>query len=50
MAEMLAGSEHAPTPKLMEVYNQWGKGGWGAILTGIYWESLLLRPGHSLSS
>jgi 2,4-dienoyl-CoA reductase-like NADH-dependent reductase (Old Yellow Enzyme family) len=34
MAELMAGSEHTPTPKLLEVYNQWGKGGWGAVLTG----------------
>lgn len=34
MAEMLAGWEHNPTPALLEVYNQWGQGGWGALLTG----------------
>ncbi|GIJ98862.1 hypothetical protein Aspvir_000983 [Aspergillus viridinutans] len=34
LAEQMAGSENTPTPKLMEVYNQWGKGGWGAVLTG----------------
>ncbi|KAF9885278.1 hypothetical protein FE257_013076 [Aspergillus nanangensis] len=34
MAELMAGSEHTPTPELIEVYNQWGQGGWGAILTG----------------
>ncbi|KAE8410215.1 putative FMN binding oxidoreductase [Aspergillus pseudocaelatus] len=34
MAEMLAGWEHNPTPSMLEVYNQWGQGGWGALLTG----------------
>lgn len=34
MAEMMGGSQNTPTPKLMEVYNHWGKGGWGAVLTG----------------
>lgn len=34
MAEMLADWDHNPTPDLIEVYNQWGQGGWGAILTG----------------
>jgi len=34
MAEMLADWDHNPTPDLIEAYNQWGQGGWGAILTG----------------
>ncbi|OOF92392.1 hypothetical protein ASPCADRAFT_8673 [Aspergillus carbonarius ITEM 5010] len=34
MAESLAGSGNVPTPTLLEAYNQWGQGGWGALLTG----------------
>ncbi|KAE8149475.1 putative FMN binding oxidoreductase [Aspergillus avenaceus] len=34
MAEMLAGFGHNPTPSLVEVYNQWGQGSWGGLLTG----------------
>lgn len=34
MAEMLADSNHVPTPDMVEVYSQWGKGGWGSVLTG----------------
>ncbi|RAK95178.1 NADH:flavin oxidoreductase/NADH oxidase family protein [Aspergillus ibericus CBS 121593] len=34
MAESLAGSVNAPTPTLLEAYNQWSQGGWGALLTG----------------
>ena len=41
MAEMLAGWEHNPTPSLLDVYNQWGQGGWGALLTGKAFNSLL---------
>lgn len=34
MAEMLAGPDNAPSPDMLEVYNQWGQGNWGAVLTG----------------
>ncbi|PLN76046.1 FMN-linked oxidoreductase [Aspergillus taichungensis] len=34
MAELMAGSDHVPTPNMLEVYNQWGQGGWGGVLTG----------------
>lgn len=34
MAELLAGWDNKPTPTLLESYNQWAQGGWGAILTG----------------
>lgn len=34
MAEMLADSNHNPSPELIEVYSQWGEGGWGSVLTG----------------
>ncbi|THC87691.1 hypothetical protein EYZ11_012864 [Aspergillus tanneri] len=34
MAELLAGCQHTPNPDLTEVYNQWGQGGWGGVLTG----------------
>lgn len=34
MAELLAGWDNKPTPTLLESYNQWSQGGWGAILTG----------------
>ncbi|KAL2872657.1 NADH:flavin oxidoreductase/NADH oxidase family protein [Aspergillus lucknowensis] len=34
MAEMLGGFANAPTPSLLKVYGQWGKGNWGAVLTG----------------
>lgn len=34
MAEALAGSGNEPTPTLLKAYDQWGQGGWGALLTG----------------
>ncbi|EAW06326.1 NADH:flavin oxidoreductase/NADH oxidase family protein [Aspergillus clavatus NRRL 1] len=34
LAEAMTGSDHTPTPEMIEVYNQWGQGGWGAVLTG----------------
>ncbi|GKZ33789.1 hypothetical protein AbraIFM66950_003870 [Aspergillus brasiliensis] len=34
MAEALAGSGNQPTPTLLKAYDQWGQGGWGALLTG----------------
>ncbi|RDW90485.1 NADH:flavin oxidoreductase/NADH oxidase family protein [Aspergillus mulundensis] len=34
MAEMLAGFQNIPTPSLINVYDQWAKGDWGAVLTG----------------
>ncbi|KAL4863751.1 hypothetical protein BDV12DRAFT_177187 [Aspergillus spectabilis] len=34
MAEMLSGSAHTPTPSLLNVYKEWAKGNWGAVLTG----------------
>ncbi|CBF70051.1 hypothetical protein AN6167.2 [Aspergillus nidulans FGSC A4] len=34
MAEMLGGFQNIPTPALINVYDQWAKGGWGAVLTG----------------
>ncbi|KAL2848813.1 hypothetical protein BJY01DRAFT_211370 [Aspergillus pseudoustus] len=34
MAEMLAGFWNTPTSSLLKVYEQWGKGNWGGILTG----------------
>lgn len=34
MAELMAGWDNKPTPALLEAYNQWSQGGWGAILTG----------------
>jgi 2,4-dienoyl-CoA reductase-like NADH-dependent reductase (Old Yellow Enzyme family) len=35
MAELMAGwGKNTPTAALMEAYNQWAQGGWGAILTG----------------
>ena len=44
MAEMLADWDHNPTPDLIEAYNQWGQGGWGAILTGQSPLTLTLKP------
>ncbi|KAF7595045.1 hypothetical protein BBP40_007448 [Aspergillus hancockii] len=34
MAEMMGGSEHKPSPLMLNLYNQWGQGSWGALLTG----------------
>ncbi|PYH45832.1 FMN binding oxidoreductase [Aspergillus saccharolyticus JOP 1030-1] len=34
LAEALAGSENTVTPTLLKAYERWGRGGWGAILTG----------------
>ncbi|KAL4938185.1 hypothetical protein BDV06DRAFT_60960 [Aspergillus oleicola] len=34
MAEMLAGFQNTPNPSLINVYGQWAKGNWGAVLTG----------------
>jgi hypothetical protein len=34
MAELLGGFWNTPTPSLLKVYEQWGKGSWGGILTG----------------
>ncbi|KAL2788697.1 hypothetical protein BJX66DRAFT_251232 [Aspergillus keveii] len=34
MAEMLGGFWNVPTTSLLKVYEQWGKGSWGGILTG----------------
>ena len=35
MAEMLAGFSNEPNPSLINVYDQWAKGNWGAVLTGL---------------
>lgn len=34
MAEGLADSGYLPGPKILQVYDKWAKGGWGALLTG----------------
>ncbi|KAL6232940.1 hypothetical protein BDW75DRAFT_216389 [Aspergillus navahoensis] len=34
MAEMLAGFQNIPTPALINAYDKWAQGGWGAVLTG----------------
>ncbi|KAL2808815.1 hypothetical protein BJX63DRAFT_17169 [Aspergillus granulosus] len=34
MAELLGGFWNVPTPSLLKVYEQWGRGNWGGILTG----------------
>ncbi|KAL4746754.1 hypothetical protein BDW72DRAFT_29343 [Aspergillus terricola var. indicus] len=34
MTELLGGFQNIPTPALINVYDQWAKGGWGAVLTG----------------
>ncbi|KAE8353057.1 putative FMN binding oxidoreductase [Aspergillus coremiiformis] len=34
LAELMAGAEHKPTPTMLDVYNQWAQGGWGALITG----------------
>ncbi|OGM40788.1 hypothetical protein ABOM_011147 [Aspergillus bombycis] len=34
MAEMMCGQGNLPNDDLAEAYNQWGRGGWGAVLTG----------------
>ncbi|KAL4957427.1 hypothetical protein BDW69DRAFT_156293 [Aspergillus filifer] len=34
MAEMLAGFSNEPNSSLINVYDQWAKGNWGAVLTG----------------
>ncbi|KAB8231744.1 uncharacterized protein BDW43DRAFT_301454 [Aspergillus alliaceus] len=34
MAERIAESGHNPTPLILDLYNQWGQDGWGALLTG----------------
>lgn len=34
MAEGLAEKKHLPGTKISRVYGKWGKGGWGALLTG----------------
>lgn len=35
MAEMMCGQGNLPNDRLAEAYNQWGQGGWGAVLTGM---------------
>jgi 2,4-dienoyl-CoA reductase-like NADH-dependent reductase (Old Yellow Enzyme family) len=35
MAEGLADKGHLPGERISRVYNEWAKGGWGALLTGM---------------
>jgi 2,4-dienoyl-CoA reductase-like NADH-dependent reductase (Old Yellow Enzyme family) len=42
MAEQMADKERLPGPQFLSSYGEWADGGYGMVLTGTYYGSVLL--------